>query len=224
MNLCWVRRISSPPPLDGSWNEAGWERSEILPVCRFHPRSSDHRPRTRARLLHDSRFLYVSFRVQDRYVRAVHTRSQDPVWKDSCVELFIQPRPEGGYFNFEVNCGGAMLLSLIEDPRRTDGGFARCRMVEDAWMERISIYHSLPQRVEPEIVEPLDWVVQYAVPFELFEAYLRRRVRPDGESWRGNLYKCGDETSHPHWASWSPIGEELDFHRPNTFGVIAFSD
>ena len=34
-----------------------------------------------------------------------------------------------------------------------------------------------------------------------------------GDRWRANFYKCGDETSHPHWASWSPVGR-LDFHRP----------
>jgi len=38
--------------------------------------------------------------------------------------------------------------------------------------------------------------------------------------FRGNFFKCGDETSHPHWASWSPISEELNFHRPETFGSI----
>ena len=24
-------------------------------------------------------------------------------------------------------------------------------------------------------------------------------------AWRANFYKCGDDTSHPHWAAWSPL-------------------
>ena len=38
--------------------------------------------------------------------------------------------------------------------------------------------------------------------------------------WRGNFYKCADESSHPHWASWAPIGPELrtmsDSNPPST--------
>ena len=45
-----------------------------------------------------------------------------------------------------------------------------------------------------------------------------------GQTWRGNFYKCGDHTSHPHWASWSPIGEQLDFHQPEFFGELRFAD
>ncbi|MCD6337129.1 MAG: hypothetical protein J7M01_02720, partial [Candidatus Marinimicrobia bacterium] len=37
----------------------------------------------------------------------------------------------------------------------------------------------------------------------------------------GNLYKCGDKTSHPHWASWSPI-DKLNFHQPKHFGEFVF--
>jgi len=42
----------------------------------------------------------------------------DEVWKDSCVEFFIQPRPDAGYFNLEMNAGGAHLCCYIEDPAR----------------------------------------------------------------------------------------------------------
>ncbi|MEW6117215.1 MAG: carbohydrate-binding family 9-like protein, partial [Nitrospirota bacterium] len=39
--------------------------------------------------------------------------------------------------------------------------------------------------------------------------------------WRANFYKCGDATSHPHWASWAPV-EALNFHLPHCFGTICF--
>jgi hypothetical protein len=41
------------------------------------------------------------------------------------------------------------------------------------------------------------------------------------QSWRDNFYKCGDQTSHPHWASWSPV-DDLNFHLPRCFGTICF--
>jgi hypothetical protein len=218
-----IRRAPEPPPLNGAWGGGAWRRAETLEVGWFHPSSSAHRPRTEARLLFDDRFLYVSFRVRDRYVRAVSTRFQDPVYRDSCAELFVQPRPEAGYFNFEMSCGGTMLLDYIEDPRRTAEGFARYRPVERRHLEGMQIYHSLPQVVEPEITGPVTWRLQYRVPLSLFAAYLGSRPATSGASWRGNLYKCGDGTSHPHWAAWSPLAGELEFHQPAGFGLLQFA-
>ncbi len=53
----------------------------------------------------------------------VRTQDMDDIWKDSCVEFFVQPKPGRGYFNFEFNCGGAMLGSHITDHERTSDGF-----------------------------------------------------------------------------------------------------
>ena len=81
----------------------------------------------------------------------------------------------------------------------------------------------MPDRVDPEIAEAVQWRVEYGIPFDLFEAYIGNRLDfRKTATWRGNFYKCGDKTSHPHWASWSPIGEELNFHCPQYFGVLEF--
>ena len=62
-------------------------------------------------MLYDERALSIIFRVEDRYVRAVAECFQDSVCTDSCVEFFVAPLPDSqAYFNFEVNCGGTMLL------------------------------------------------------------------------------------------------------------------
>jgi hypothetical protein len=217
-----VRRASSPPPLPGDSTRPPWDRAEAAAVGHFHAAGSDHRPRAEARLLFDDRALYVLFEVDDRYVRAVAQGFQGPVYEDSCVELFIRPRPGKGYFNVETNCGGTLLMYYIEDPRRTADGFARYRRLQPRDVEGLHIFHSLPSRVEPEIADPLRWSVSYGLPLELLERYLGEPVRPGAGSWRGNFHKCGDRTSHPHWGSWSPIGEDLNFHQPERFGELDF--
>jgi hypothetical protein len=35
------------------------------------------------------------------------------------------------------------------------------------------------------------------------------------------LYKCADQTSHPHWAAWSAVNT-LNFHVPDCFGAVQF--
>jgi hypothetical protein len=216
-----VRTAQRTPELAGDWDSPIWQHAEELTVAHFRPESSDHRPVTRAKLLHDNDAIYVLFRVQDQYVRSVHTDYLAPVCRDSCVEWFAQPVPDKGYINFEVNCGGALHCSYIEDPTRTTDGFKQFTFVAPALAAQVRIAHSMPPVVEPEITTPLTWTVVYRVPLALFEHYVGGLGSLSGQQWRANFYKCGDETSHPHWAAWSPV-RALNFHRPEDFAPIQF--
>jgi hypothetical protein len=217
-----IARTQQPPPLGGNWEDPAWQRAATLAIDHFRPESSDHHPVVQARLLYDDQALYVFFRVQDRYVRCVHTNYLDPVCVDSCVEFFVRPRADRGYINFEVNCGGALHSSYIEDPTRTPAGFARFEFLPEELGRQVQIAHSLPRVVEPEIAEPVEWSVAYCVPLALFETYVGPLGPLSGQQWRANFYKCADQTSHPHWAAWSPV-QELNFHRPQDFGIVTFA-
>jgi len=218
-----VKRTAIAPAPRDDWASQCWAAANTLEVNQFHPRSSDHRPRTQAKLLHDRAHLYVLFRVQDRYVRCAHTTYQSLVSRDSCVEFFLQPDRQRGYFNFEINCGGTMLLYYIEDATRTETApFRKYAPVPHELARTVRIWHSLPTRIDPEIADHVDWTLGCAVPFSLFEPYVSAMAATTTHKWRGNFFKCGDETSHPHWASWSPIGEILRFHQPDRFGAISF--
>jgi hypothetical protein len=154
-------------------------------------------------------------------VRCVRAHYFDEVWKDSCVEFFAQPKADCGYFNLEMNCGGAFLCSYITDPERTPTGFKEFVKLPASIGETIQTRSSLPPRVEPEMVEPVIWTLAFYVPFALFESYIGPLGPVSGQAWRGNFQKCADECSHPHWASWSPL-DALNFHRPTCFGTIQF--
>lgn len=218
-----VTRAAEPPDLSGDWRHPAWQRAPVLAVSHFHARSSSHRPAVTGRLVHDDEVLYVLFHVSDRYVRCVHTEYESDTYKDSCVELFLQPQPDRGYFALEVNCGGAFSLRYIEDPTRSANRFARWQAVDPVLAAGIQVAHALPRIVDPEITEPVDWWVELAWPATVFESYCGPVMPLSGQSWRGNVFKCADECSHPHWASWAPIGEALDFHQPRVFGALDFA-
>ncbi len=120
-----VRRTPEPPTLDGDWDSPTWGRSETGLIGHFLPNSSDHRPLVRFRILYDAAWVYLLFRVEDRFVRCVQTEFNGAVCRDSCTEFFVEPRPDRGYFNFEVNCGGTMLCYHVEDPTPTATGFRK---------------------------------------------------------------------------------------------------
>jgi hypothetical protein len=199
-----------------------WSAVSPIEIDFFFEHSSDHRPRTQARLMCDDDQLYVRFDVADRYVKAVARNYQDMVCKDSCVEFFIQPKAGGDYLNFEVNAGGIMLLYCI--PVAADGS-ARMDQLQPVPFDRVKemkIRHSLPSRIEPEITEPCEWTIEYNIPFSLFEQYGLLSRPLAGQIWRANFYKCADATSHPHWGVWSTIPNGRGFHRPEYFSELVF--
>lgn len=219
-----IRETAQPPDLEDAFDGSAWAVADVVKIEDFHLQSSDHRPVTRARVLRHRRTIHFRFRVEDRFVRCTRTGFQQAVCKDSCVEMFIQPRPDKGYFNFEFNCGGAMLLYYIEDASRgVDSPFKRYQVVPDEQCRLVRLRSTLPQRVELEIAAPVTWELGGMFPLELFEAFTGPLGEPAGQEWLGNFFKCGDQTSHPHWASWAPIGSELNFHQPDRFQPLRLS-
>ncbi|HEX2967009.1 MAG TPA: carbohydrate-binding family 9-like protein, partial [Syntrophorhabdaceae bacterium] len=196
-------RKTTRDPLRDSSSESLWEKAQCLTIGCFRPEGTSHRPTTRCRLLYDDDLLYGSFAVEDRYVRCLHTHNQSPVYEDSCVELFLQPLPDGGYFSFEFNCGGAILSSYITDPTKIEGRVAGAVPIEEKEISKIELTSSLPGITDPEIAAKITWTIEFSVPFALFEYYIGKLEKEKRREWRGNFYKCGDKTSHPHWASWA---------------------
>jgi hypothetical protein len=229
-----VRRAPARPALQGHWDGPAWRAAPMLKVERFMaaPGASDHRPGVQAKVTYTADGLCVIFRVSDRYVVCRHTEFQSSVYKDSCVEFFVQPKPDKGYFNFEMNAGGALLVTYIEDAARTPAGFKKFTELPPEANTLIPRYHSFtpppatrgPRTSSPEVPGPVEWCVEYFVPFSLLERYVGPLGNVAGQTWRANFFKCADESSHPHWASWAPLDADFagGFHRPDKFGELRF--
>ena len=216
-----MHAVTIPYCSDNNALPVDFSRAAELEIAVFRPESSDHRPRTIVRLMYSANGLHLHYSVADRYVRCIQTEFNGQVCRDSCVEFFVRPRPGSGYLNFEINCGGTLLAYYIEDWTKTTNGFAKFTPLTLQDAENISIRHSMPEVTEPEITEPVNWTIELFIPFSLISKYTGAQPPVAGERWRGNFYKCGDETSHPHWAAWSRV-PELNFHDPDAFGELIF--
>ncbi len=195
---------------------------DVALIDQFRPESSAHRPRTEARLAFDHERLRGRFIVQDQFVLSTHEGPNAEVWLDSCVECFLQPN-ERGYFNFEFNAGGHARASFIRDSTRAPDGFKDFTLLSADELKSLAVRSSLPSRVDPEIADSLTWSLEFEVPFALLTKYSGTPAPVAGTRWRGNFYKCGDKTSHPHWAAWSRV-DALNFHLPRCFGTLIFAD
>jgi hypothetical protein len=147
------------------------------------------------------------------------TKHQQDVCRDSCVEFFFTPGgdpKEGGYFNLETSCAGVKLFGAhvvgSEDEKFTAKDFAS-----------VVTANSLKGPIDPEIVKPTTWTLEYKIPLGLLEKFSRIERPKPGVTWRANFYKCADDASHPHCLTWSPVSNaNPSFHLPKYFGILAF--
>ena len=217
--ICKAERTENPSIENADWDKRPWNDFPVESIQHHMGNRPGHFPKTEVKAAYDNTGVFVMFRVEDKYVRAVAEADQDEVYRDSCVEFFFCPGPDlsEGYFNLEMNCGGTMLFHFQTRPR------ADRTIIQESDCLRIDRLHSLPRIVEPEIKEPVTWTVAYRIPVALLEKY-RKVVRPaPGAVWQVNFYKCADNTSHPHWLTWAPVDSpKPDFHRPQYFGLLKF--
>lgn len=215
-----IRRARRPPALDAGFDSDDWRNGLVLNVDQFRPEGSCHRPETRFRLQYDQEGLYGIFSVRDRFVRCVAQKFQDPVCRDSCVEFFVRPATGRGYVNFEFSAVGILLAQHIADCRRRPGT-DDMRPLTKQEVSGIRIFHTLSGRIEQELTEETCYELGFFLPFSIFSGTHASPVPVSRTVWSGNVYKCGDDTSHPHWASWQPI-KKVNFHEPDCFGIFEF--
>ncbi|MEN8229504.1 MAG: carbohydrate-binding family 9-like protein [Bacteroidota bacterium] len=214
-----VHKTKVRPEINAVWDKIPWNKIKPLQIQNHMGERPEHFPFTQAKITYDDSAVYVIFRVEDRYVKAVTKKNQGPVFTDSCVEFFFSPddSTRSGYFNLEMNCGGTMLFHHQSEPRTNQNH------ISEAHIEEIEVAHTLPVIVDPEIQEETTWSVEYRIPFSMLNNYDAFPNPESGTIWRANLYKCADKTSHPHWITWAPVDlPKPDFHQPEFFGILEF--
>jgi hypothetical protein len=207
-----IKKIDSVPEFT-NWCEGPWANAQEAPIEIFHPGSSPrNRPETAVKLLHDSSSIYVFFHVTDPFLLCRYTRFNEPVYTDSCVEFFFSPGGEDGYFNVETNCLGTQLISHVKA-----GKAVRFSEEEGNSIKPVPMITGPDQKTGKMV-----WTIGYTLDMELFQKYIPGLIPLSGKKWRGNFYKCGDDLPEAHWASWAPIGPEIQFHVPEYFAPIIF--
>lgn len=155
--------------------------------------------------------LEVSMVCREKNPRAIYHNPNDPVHTDSCMEAFLDcfpDLPQYGYIGLEMNANGAAHCS-----------FGTGRHTRNYVLERRLTHPAVA--VERFTQGGRDcWRAVCLLRTELLEAlYERDCAFEPGHRMRGNFYKCGDHTEHPHWSSWAPV-ERVDFHVPHLFGDL----
>lgn len=180
-------------------------------VCENNwPKEAPYTPDCNGSIARTASHLAVMFHVRGLDLRATQIEDNGRSWEDSCCEFFVTDPYDGTYYNFELTCIGSLLSSKRKS--RLDSV-----LLEKEDVARV-IRHSSLAHEETEISDRIfSWTVAMLIPYDLIG--IDRDNVP--VSVRGNFYKCGDLTAHPHFLSWNPIGTpKPDFHRPEYFGEL----
>ena len=184
-------------------------------ACLNWPGDFPYAPDVRFKAWHDGENLYLEYQVEEQTTRALQTTPGDFVYKDSCVEFFVQPS-EGDlhYYNFEWNAGG--VLYLARRTSRFDPELAPKEV-----LSLVEAESSLgPAPFEEKHVEG-PWTLKIKIPAA---ALWHGEIKSwSGLKARANFFKCGDGLQTPHYLTWAPIDTPApDYHRPEFFTEIAF--
>ena len=214
-----VARLNQPMKIDAVWDKPQWENIKPVDITNYMGKIPGFKPEAQAKMMYDDQNLYVIFHVKDRYVRCITKEINGPVWEDGAVEFFFapdskQPLP---YFNLETNCGGTPLMHFNLVPRKESKELSK----DDIKM--IEIAHTLPQIIDPEMKDAVTWTLEYRIPIVMLEKYSTISRPKKGVEWKANFYKIAENSSNPHYITWSVVEiKEPDFHRPEFFGKLIF--
>lgn len=157
--------------------------------------------------------IFIKYFVTEKSIRALYGKTNDPVYKDSCVEFFISFNSEAEYYNMEFNCIGTCLMGYGSG--KTERQLLSEKLIGE--IRHLAIIKSSNDSYRNDV----NWELTLMIPLEIF-AYHNIHSLKD-QRCRGNFFKCGDELPEPHFLAWNNItAGQPDFHLPQFFGDIQF--
>jgi hypothetical protein len=212
-------RAGTPIVIDGRLDEPAWVGVPDVGAFVFPWYESGKKEQTLAKMLWDDENLYVAFVCEDAHIWAEHTLRDSSVWKDDTVEVFTAPNPEypKTYFNIEMN-----VLGIFLDQFHPNGPGVP---VETEWNGiGIQIKTAIVGTLNDDSDEDHYWVLEAAIPFANFAPVANHTPPKPGDIWHLGLNRLGGKTN-PQYSQWSPSQTpKPQFHAPDDFGRIVFSD
>ncbi|WP_234536610.1 carbohydrate-binding family 9-like protein [Paenibacillus pseudetheri] len=171
-----------------------------------------YNPVVTARLNYSQEDLKLQFKVYEKNPIRTYRNMNDPVYKDSCIEFFFQPTPDSDqrYMNFEFNANGAILLQIGADR------YDRFPITINP-----ALFHILSTTDQINDKGEVYWELSFSISWVWVQSYFSDFRAVPGKRIRGNFYKCGDDTTYPHYGTWSEVhSNKPEFHSSCDFGIL----
>ena len=152
--------------------------------------------------------IWIREGAREASIRAEDTDILGMPCRDSCLEFFFCPMPEGKtYMNIEFN--------------------PNCCMYMGIGTNRYDLVRLLPEKenlLKAAASRTVDgWEITYRIEVAFLQRFFPEFKAESGAMMRGNFYKCGDYTVQEHYYSWNPVElVDPEFHCSEYFGKLYF--
>lgn len=173
-----------------------WEDNSYRPVVDFA-------------LAYTDNSILLKYYVSENDLIANYRNTNDPVYKDSCVEFFIGFDDDVNYYNLEFNCVGTALVEYGTGKRN-----------------RIAVDKNLVEKIQSISTintsgACINWELTLNIPFDVFKHHSFKSLK--NKTSRVNFYKCGDLMPQPHFVSWNRVNSSRpDFHLQEYLAPLTF--
>jgi len=217
----YVPRAPGPITVDGVASEPAWASAATSPELVTAEGSADPVGKAIARLTWDDQFLYAFVSITDSDVVSEYKKHDDPLWKQDCVELFIDADGNRrGYVELQVGPNNVTFDSWFATTRAQPG--------DVSWDSGMQTAVKLRGTTEPGDTDQ-GWDVEIAIPWQAVRGRddaMAVRLPPQvGDRWRLNLVrvdvKTGDKNQQA--SSWNRI-TSADFHALDRMLTAVFAD
>lgn len=202
--------------VDGRLDEAAWKNTPAVHFVFPWEQQTGPKQQTAARLLWDSKNLYVGYECEDTEITAQFLKHDDPVYRDDAVEIFINPNPGEGlnYYGLEMNARAVLFDYLRIWPKL---------LIARVDLTGVQLATHLDGTLNVSGDRDRGWSLEVAIPWENFRDLTLALPPQPGAEWRINLNRWDGVEPHRRLSQWSNSGlAEPDPHNPERFGRIRF--
>lgn len=190
--------VPQGPKIDGTLTDPIWKKGALLTLNTVTGLKTEFK--TTAHVLFDAENMYVGFECEEpdpTSIRAGAAGRDGTVWEDDCVELFVIPIPNEGYFQIEANTKGVIFDQRCTAPRQGDRD----------WNSNPKIAVKLGEKA---------WTLTLSVPLKDFGP-----KQGENQTWKFNLNRTRPARGEApeRELSWAPLPSS-NYHDPDAFGEL----
>ena len=218
----YVPYARGPIVLDGLPADIGWTGAITSPELVTGEGSPEPVGKAIAKMTWDDKFLYLFVTITDNDVFSEFKKHDDPLWKEDCVEVFIDADGnKRGYVELQVNPNNATFDSWFAQGRAAKG--------DEAWDSAMTTAVVMHGTADKGGDTDQGWDVEIAIPWMAIKGrdqgmsvIIPPRV---GDRWKLNVVRVDKKTGDkdPAVSSWNRI-TYADFHALDRMLTVVFAD
>lgn len=204
--------------VDGVLDEPAWKQIDTLTLLRNNdPAGGTPGVATKVLVAWGKTNLYVAMIAGTRDIKGLVTQHDGAIYDEDALEMFLDPDGDSkNYLELEWNCLNTSYDETWASPRNgPDLAWAPIGM-----KNAVKVHGTANKSSDTDT----GWVVEIAIPWSAVQPYSKAALPPKvGDKLPLNFYRIDHSGGAEELIAWTPTGV-ADFHKPDKFGALVFSE